>query len=423
MAEFTTAIILETRQPRKKDGRCPVKLRVTIDRRARYYSIGSYFLSEKEYNLVYCEKPKKQYKKLLQTFTAIEEKAIKLLEAMEMPTFEQFKRLFTQKGTGGNVKKYFEQRIEELKKDNAFGTATTYDNALTSFEDIKGITALNFKQVNPEWLKDYHKKMIVKGRSRNTISIYTRCLRYLYNLAIKDGVISEKYYPFGKDSGKYQIPSSQNNKRPLQREEIIALVNYSGNPFHEYYRDFFMLSYYLIGLNFADLLTIKWKQIQDNTLTVARQKTAHNANEVTINLYITQKAWAIIDRYSNKDSEFVFDIASSKDPEQRKRQVRNFTRNCNQSLKKIAKIIGINERISTMFARHSAASHGLSSGATIGDISEALGHTDIRTTNNYIKSLEEAGRELAENLEKSTVPNYSVPKVKNGTIEIGVSDN
>lgn len=419
---YSTKIVLSNR-PRKKDERYPVKLRVTINRLPYFYSTNKY-LSKDEFDYVFSiskrnksKLTKTQAKNIKLQLTNIEHKAIKILDAMEVPNFAHFKRLFTQRGSGGNVRKYFEQRISELKKENAFNTATTYENAQKSFEDKKGISTLNFKQITPSWLMDYHEKMIAAGKSRNTISIYTRCLRYLFNKAITDGVTPQKYYPFGKEKGKYQIPSSINNKRPLQPEEITALANYAGNPFHEYYRDFFLLSYYLIGLNFADLLTIKWKQIQGNTLTISRQKTAYQAKEQKISLHVTQKAWDIINKYANKDDEYIFDIANSTDPEKQKQQVRNFTRNCNQSLKKIAKVTGINANISSMFARHSAASHGLASGATIGDISELLGHTDIRTTNNYIKSLEDAGKNIAEFLEQN-----AVPKMKRETNDAEDSD-
>ncbi len=400
---FTTAIILDTRYPRKKDTRSPVKLRVTIDRKARYYGIGDY-LTKEEFSRVYSKKPRQDKKLLLMKFAAVEDRAVKILNAMENPTFDQFKKLFCSKGSGGNVKLYFEQRIKEMEQNNQHGTADLYAAALKSFAGIKGVETIGFKAITPAWLKDYHKKMVACGKSDNTISMYARCLQHLFNMAIQDGVIPAKYYPFGEEkNGKYELPDPVNSKRPLQKQEIIVLTNYAGNPFFEYYRDFFMLSYYLVGLNFADLLTLKWTQIHNNTLTVKRQKTAYRAKKVEIKLYIPQKAWAIINRYCTKDSEFVFDIATSKDPKKRKQQVKNFTRNCNQSLKKIAKVIGINPSISTVYARHSAASHGLAGGASIIDIQQGLGHTDITTTSNYLKSLEDAEKTLAESLENNTV--------------------
>ena len=61
-------------------------------------------------------------------------------------------------------------------------------------------------------------------------------------------------------------------------------------------------------------------------------------------------------------------------------------------MKKIAKVLGINERISTYTARHSFATVLKRSGANYMFISESLGHTDLSTTQHYLDSFEEDER-------------------------------
>ncbi len=73
MSKFSTRILLEERTPRK-DGTYPVKLRVTIERKSRYFGLD-YNLTEKDFKKVYSDKPRNQYKKLLWEFTKIEDKA------------------------------------------------------------------------------------------------------------------------------------------------------------------------------------------------------------------------------------------------------------------------------------------------------------------------------------------------------------
>lgn len=412
---FTTTIIVDQRYPRKKDGRCPVKLRVIINRKARYYGIDKYLYPEELTEKIYTSKPKGEYKKLLKLFTDIQNRADIILEALENPSFDQFKRLFTQKGGGGNVRRYYDSYIAKLKEDNQHTTASTYLNAMNSLDATKGIEKLNFRDITPEWLKDYQKKMLKDGRSVSTISIYLRTLRTLFNRAIDDGVVSKSYYPFGR--GKYQVPSARNNKRPLERWEIQTLAEYRGNEKREMYRDFFLLSYSLMGLNFADLLSLKWDNIKQTTnkddgqetvikyLQILRKKTANTSlsDQYKIEIIINEYAQRIIDKYG-KGGKYIFSIMKPNDSEEEKiRKIKSFVRNCNQALKKIAKQTGINNNISTMFARHSAAVHGLEGGATIGDVSHALGHKDLKTTSNYITSLEGGKRKLSDAL-KITVP-------------------
>ena len=64
---------------------------------------------------------------------------------------------------------------------------------------------------------------------------------------------------------------------------------------------------------------------------------------------------------------------------------------------KISKALNY-DNISTYTARHSYATVMKRSGANIAFISESLGHSDLRTTENYLKSFEQ--EERAKNASK-----------------------
>lgn len=426
MTKHSITIILETRTPLKKKKEndpelYPVKLRLTIERKSRYYNLGEY-LTQKEFdNDVFAANPAKKYDKIAKRISDNKERAKQLLDKMETPNFDQFKRLFTFQGSGGNVKKYFDAYILELKQDNRHGTASNYDCSYNSLNTVKGLENANFRDINVTWLKDYTKKMKAKGKSISTIGIYLRPLRFLFNRALADGIISPANYPFGESKkGFFQIPASEGNKRPLERSEIEALANYTGNPLNERYRDLFLLSYFFVGLNFADLLTLKWDQLKGNVLEVVRKKTegTTQSKQKKIQYFVNDEAQAIIERHGNPTGTYIFNIISDKDsPQEIRRKVQNFNRNTNQALKAIAKQLNdkaekviLNPAISTVFARHSAASHGLAAGASLADISEALGHKNIQTTSNYISSM---GNKQA--LGESLKIKAAVPKVEPGT--------
>ena len=402
MSNFSTQIILEKRRPRKKDGKFPVRLRVTINRKSLYYGLGSY-LSEEDFDKMYVSRPRQKYKKMLAEFMEEEKRANDLLEAMESPSFDQFKRLFLQKGEGGgNVEKYYLAYIKECKDDDRHGTASSYECSLKSLKEIKGLDGVNFKNITPRWLMDYERKMLDKRKSISTVGVYLRPLRYLYNKAVSDGVVAEKYYPFGNSrNGKYEIPTSENRKRPLNMDELQALANYSGNDVWEKYRDFFLLSYYLMGLNFYDLLTLKWSQLENNRLTLVRQKTHKTTRkkQKAISLVINEEAREIIEKWGNTEGELIFDVVGVGDSADVVRQkVQNFTRNTNQALQKLAKKLEINKNISTVYARHSAASQSIKAGRTLAVISKSLGHSNLTVTSGYIDSLDDEETALSESL-------------------------
>lgn len=420
MGNYSTAIILETRTP-LKDGTYPVKLRVIIDRKARYFSLygannKKQYLTQDEFEKAFTSKPGKELKEVANKLTSSENKAIELLRTMETPNFDQFKRLFTMKGTGGNVAKYYRNYINECKKENRHGTASSYECSFNSLNDVKGIDSASFRDITTVWLKDYENRMKSKGKTISTIGIYLRPLRKLFNDAIKDGVVHKNFYPFGKKSdNKYQIPKSSNNKRPLEYEELDLIEAYTGSKENEKYRDFFLLSYQFNGLNFMDLLTLKWKQLNGNILNVVRKKTENTTqtNQKPIKIYVTEESFSIIKKHGNEAGTYIFDVIKDSDsPAEIRRKVQNFNRNTNQALKAIArKTPGVNKKVSTVFARHSAVSHAIDAGIPLTTIQIGVGHTNVKTTNDYGSSLGKGHEIMAKVLSRKR----TVPKTEQGT--------
>jgi integrase/recombinase XerD len=397
---YTAQIVLDKRHPRK-DESYPAKLRVTINRYSRYFGLGFSF-TEADFKLAFSPQAKGRFKTIANKLRAKEQSALTILDEMDDPDFDKFGLMFTQKAINspGTVKQYYETYIGQLLAENRHGTAANYKYSLNSLASFTDIETLSFKDITVDFLKRYTAQMLDERKSINTIGIYLRPLRHLYKKAQAKND-APKHYPFGADDKQFLIPTSEKHKRPLEREEIQLLAAYETQiQERRMYRDFFLLSYLLCGLNFADLLTIRWDQIEDQMLTVKRAKTQRTTKKsVLIHLFISEQARQIIDQYATSGG-YVFDVISQEDNLATiNKKVKYFTRNCNQTLKKIAREIGINPKISTIYARHSAASHGIEAGATIADVSAALGHTDIKTTSNYVSSLQSGREKLALSLQ------------------------
>ena len=75
---------------------------------------------------------------------------------------------------------------------------------------------------------------------------------------------------------------------------------------------------------------------------------------------------------------------------ERERQViQQLTKTINKFMKRIAKNLEINKEVTTYFARHSFATVLRNSGASMEFISEALGHSDMKTTKSYLAGFEQ----------------------------------
>lgn len=121
-----------------------------------------------------------------------------------------------------DVYRYIDEIATKLNNEGRIATATAYKNASKSLRRYRA--KLNFSQVDVIFLKDYESKLKKEGKSISSIGIYLRHFKVVFNKAIEQGVVDQKYYPFGKS--KYQIKASRNIKKELTIYQIKSIVDY-----------------------------------------------------------------------------------------------------------------------------------------------------------------------------------------------------
>jgi len=395
-----TAIILDTRRS-KKDNTYPVKLRLTYRRERKYYNIG-YSLTKEDFNRV-IGKPRGDFKNLRLRFNKIEQDAINIIDKVDVFSFGGFKKyFFREPGDHADLFFSFREHIRKLKANGQISTASTYETSFLSWQKFIHRDNLPFKNITPDVLNDYEKHLLAEGKSPTTISINARCLRRLFNLAIMTGDVDKALYPFGdKEAGLYQPPQHRNVKKALSKSDIKKIFDYkplTGSPEH-FYRDLWLFSYLCNGANLADICHLKYSSIQSDTIIFIRHKTAHNRKIKPVLVSLIEPVKDIIDRWGTKPAvqdKYVFSILrNGLGPAKEVAMIKQTTKMCNTHLKRIALQIGINENISTYWARHSFASVLKQSGENIAYISEALGHSNLRTTENYLSSFDDEKRKEA----------------------------
>ena len=91
----------------------------------------------------------------------------------------------------------------------------------------------------------------------------------------------------------------------------------------------------------------------------------------------------------NSEDDYLFPILDPGTTTTRKREViQQFIKNTNKWTKRIAEKLDIPFKVTSYTARHSFSTVLKRSGASTEFISEALGHTDVKTTENYLDSFE-----------------------------------
>ena len=147
-------------------------------------------------------------------------------------------------------------------------------------------------------------------------------------------------------------------------------------------------------MNVKDVAYLKYKDIEDEYFVFIRAKTAlttrHDPKPITV--YLSEGMKAIIDRWGNKDpspNNYVFSILEpGMTALEQHYCCRSFVKFINDRMKKMGRQLGITRKATTIVSRHSFSTQLKRSGASTEFIQEALGHTDKKTTENYLDSFE-----------------------------------
>jgi len=396
MGKITTSIYLDKRR-KKLNSEYPVKLRVTYNRKQKYYPLNI-SMHEDEYEKMNSAKPRLKYKEMKLLLAEIENKAVDVINKLPIFSFNDFERLFLNESEKAeDVFGYFESYIGRLRKQQRIGTADSYNNAYHSLQKYckeYGYNELKFHLVDVNFLEEYENWMTVKnGNSITTVGIYLRCLRTLFNEAIEGGLIDINKYPFGKR--KYVIPRGLNIKRALSKKQVESIINFQCRTLaEERARDLWVLSYALNGIQMKDLAQLKFKNIDDQAITYFRAKTIKTSKKELTPIRIPRHEIIdnIIEKWQDfnakkRPEKFIFDILNEADDEEIiKKKTRQLSKTVNKYLGRIGEDLGIPFRITTRYARHSAATILMNGGATLLYISKHLGHHNTKTTEIYLDS-------------------------------------
>ncbi len=398
--------LLDTRRELKEGGKggvFPIKLQVIYKRQSRVYKTG-FACTKQDFERVLAPRPRDEFKMLKLQLSEIERKAIAIVnELRDNFSFEAFKeRMYPKQVFHKNLVSYFEEYIQQLRAENSIKTALTYQNSLNSLLKFK--RGLDFKDITPQFLKRYEIHELQKGNSPTSVSIYLRCLKAIVNLAIRNGDFELSKYPFGKNG--YAVPKVNNIKKALTENELKALIAYSPQSENEaFVKDMFLFSFYCNGINFKDVALLKWQNIEGDKVTFVRAKTSKTRTAgKPITLYLNSRAKEILCKYANTDKtaeNYVFPFFEPHlTAEKQVYRLIQIISKINKNLKVIASKLDFQKNLTTYVARHTFATLLKRKGLPTALISEGLGHSSVKITENYLDSFgNEVWQEIAKQLE------------------------
>ena len=285
---------------------------------------------------------------------------------------------------------FYIELIEEFKSQSKCGNRLIYKDSYNSLKSFtKGKLDIPFSDIDITWLSKYENWLRKKGNKETTISILFRTLRSTYNKAIQSKYARKSDYPF--NAFKISKFDTKTKKRAIPKTDILKIImstpTYDGNSeYNELSKDIFIFSYLCGGINFTDIANLTNDNIINGRISYIRQKTG---KEISIRL--SEEAEAIITKYQSVSKGYLFPILNAdvhKTAQQKQNRIHKIIGKVNPNLKELAKQLGIEGNLTTYVARHSFATVLKKSGTSIALISEALGHSDITTTQIYLDSFD-----------------------------------
>lgn len=288
----TVKFYLDKRR-QKKDGTYPIKLNVFHNKQIMIATQLS--ASEKEWNGNEYSVRAQNYKPRNIVARGIINKAETVIftleqqEKLKSTTDKALKKLIEDAISSKveNQKTFLYYLDEFVSKKTNQGTKSIYTTTRNKIEEYD--SHCTFESMDKSWLENFEAWM-AKTMKVNAYAIHLRNIRSVFNYAI-----GEEYttlYPFRR----FSIKKEETRKRSLTAEQLRLLRDYPCEEYQIRYRDMFMLMFYLIGVNAADLFNAKHSALVNGRFEYKRAKTGK-----LYSIKVEPEAQAIIEKYKGKD--------------------------------------------------------------------------------------------------------------------------
>lgn len=234
--------------------------------------------------------------------------------------------------------------------------------------------SVHFEDIDMDWIRKLDTWLIGQKNTVNTRHKKFEFYSSFYSAAIDEGK-ADGPNPFKKFKiNKVPVKKEKLNLEELKRMEALPLADGAIKTA----RDLFLLSFYAKGLRFENCVTIKPADIRDGRIYWTGNKSGKH-----LSVEIHPKLQSIIDRL---DLPYV---VPDGDLWKQKKQIESFNVVVNRNLKHVAALAEIPFNLTFHISRHSFAYQLKTKSNNIHVISEALGHSDQRTTMIYLKALDD----------------------------------
>lgn len=389
MATFT--LLLDTRVKKKND-QYNLSIRVINGSEQIYLNISQ--MTKEQYNQIFVKKTMDTKSiSFRESCYARLSKCERIFTSMKPFEKQKFRKLF------------FEEDEEEFE---SLMLSDLFDRFVKNYTNLKPQTQKHFRysksvfetfnpgmsvtEVSAVFINRFAKERMESGVSQSAVNSNLRDLRRVVNYFMsEEKVIPESYqYPFGK--GGFSIQNYFPRKLVLTNSEIVSVIELKefDSRQEEYARDIWEMLYRCNGINFADLLRMRWDNIQGEYLIFFRKKTetTRKSNKKEIVVPLSPKLKELIEKLGVKDSPFI--LGKLKDgytDSMFENKNHKWKKIVNQRLDEISKRLNLSIPLRIKNARDSYAMTLRRAGVSKDNIGDMLGHSNSIVTEHYLGSM------------------------------------
>ena len=390
-----TATICILPKPRK-DGLHTVYLRVTYNRTPRYFSLGIACESRHfDANIGRIKKNvsnSRAQNDFLQLIDSRAQEAIKqfvfLKKPFNLPEFQEI--VFGSGGRptfSGSLHALMRTHAAEMERDKEYSGAGICTAAALKVEQFDPKNTL--EKITDQWFERFEKHL-KQTHANKTVIAYVGAVLRSCRKAVKDGIMPKAWLP----QYSYSHIPQDTAKRAVTLEQIRLIEKTPAiDDKEQAAKDFFLLSFYLRGINLADLARARWTQVVDGRLLYVRWKTRKKVSRL-LSVPLVPQALAILERYRRDHTTLLLPLLADglTEPQERARINTFGSKVIKPCIQAIAIRAGVPaevaEGMSYYTARHTFATALKKSGVSVETISELLSHRSIAQTQVYLASFD-----------------------------------
>lgn len=241
---------------------------------------------------------------------------------------------------------YARSFVTKMQDDGRYDAANKLNTYIGRFIAYLGKNEIPFKDFDSLLIRNYRTWLENRNLGRNSISLYIRNLKRVYQLAVEEGLTKERR-PFEGVDISYHV---KRHKTGLTLEEVKRLKQLDlgkMNAAVNFARDIFLFSVYAQGMTADEIFHLTKDNIKDGNLTYTSKTTGRQETIQWSRLH-----QEIVDRYTRPNTPYLFPIITAGDKQGQWRQHCATLHKINRNLKTIGKLLGLQYPLNMTVAHH-----------------------------------------------------------------------